>query len=205
MTLRKQIEATVNANGAEYLGDLSKDITHLIAHSPTGAKYKHGKMWGIKIVTIEWLEQSLKRGMVLDESLYDPVMDPVERGKGAWNRSLSETSFGKRKRLDESLATHGRKLRRSASSKHDSQNDGFWSDITMAAQQAKAAAPQLEDVKVEYSVSAELNSIRSERDLNQEVQEEQMPPAIPKPKGIFGGKQFYLRGFDSKQVRTVLC
>ncbi|KAG9190977.1 hypothetical protein G6011_09065 [Alternaria panax] len=131
---RKSIQETVDANGAEYHGDLTKSVTHLIAAAPSGKKYEHALNWRMKIVSLEWLHQSLERGMVLDEALYNPTMPVEERGKGAWDRKLpASPALGKRPRDAEpsqALNPFRRKLRRSASTKVGSQSDAFWAGVT---------------------------------------------------------------------------
>ncbi|CAN9235996.1 unnamed protein product [Alternaria alternata] len=108
---RKRIQETVDANGAEYHGDLTKSVTHLIAAAPSG-----------------------KKGMVLDEALYNPTMPVQERGNGAWDRKLpASPALGKRTRdaeRSQALNPFRRKLRRSASTKVGSQSDAFWAGIT---------------------------------------------------------------------------
>ncbi|KAI4630456.1 hypothetical protein J4E80_001391 [Alternaria sp. BMP 0032] len=131
---RKTIQESVDANGAEYHGDLTKSVTHLIAAAPSGKKYEHALNWRMKIVSLEWLEQSLERGMVLDEALYNPTMPVEERGQGAWDRKMpASPAIGKRTRDAEpsqALNPFRRKLRRSASTKVGSQSDAFWAGIT---------------------------------------------------------------------------
>ena len=203
MVFRRQIEETAKAHGADYKGDLSKETTHLIARIPSGAKYTHAKIWGVKVVTIEWFQQSLERGMVLDESLYDPSLEESERGRGAWiRRSESGSSLGKRRRTEDVVPVPGRMLRRSASSKYDSQNDGFWSDITTSIPRPQPESiSEWEDTNAGH-VNAQDNAATPRTD-----------PVIPKPpqtqnhskpKGMFHGKKFYLHGFSSKQVRDEL-
>lgn len=88
----------------------------------------------MKIVSLEWFEQSLERGMVLDEGLYNPTLPVEERGRGAWDRrEHTSPSLGKRPRDPEhsdSLKNFRRKLRRSASAKMGSQSQAFWANIT---------------------------------------------------------------------------
>ena len=71
-------------NGAHYEGNLTKSVTHLIAARTFGAKYDRARQWGIKIVSRKWFDDSIERGMVLEESLYDPILPLEEQGKGAW-------------------------------------------------------------------------------------------------------------------------
>ncbi|KAF2825793.1 hypothetical protein CC86DRAFT_351787 [Ophiobolus disseminans] len=131
---RRYIQETVDSNGAEYHGDLTKVVTHLIAATPSGKKYEHALNWRMKIVSLEWFEQSLERGMVLDEALYNPTIPLEERGQGAWERrELASPGLGKRAREPEpSLALNPfrRKLRRSASTKMGSQSEALWAGIT---------------------------------------------------------------------------
>ena len=121
-------------NGAEYHGDLTKIVTHLIVANPSGKKYEHALTWKMKVVSLEWLEQSLERGMVLDESRYNPTMPVEERGKGAWDRLQARTPvIGKRTRdVEQAQALNPlkRKLRRSASTKFGTQSDALWAGIT---------------------------------------------------------------------------
>ncbi|UPX15095.1 protein kinase activating protein dpb11 [Ascochyta rabiei] len=131
---RKHIQDTVDQNGAEYHGDLTKNVTHLIAAAPTGKKYEHALNWRMKIVTLEWFHQSLDRGMVLEETLYNPTLPTEERGKDAWIRIQSPPpALGKRTRVAEQpqpLNPLRRKLRRAASTKLGIQSDAIWAGIT---------------------------------------------------------------------------
>ncbi|KAH9216878.1 hypothetical protein DL95DRAFT_445016 [Leptodontidium sp. 2 PMI_412] len=132
-TERLEIAAQVKANGATYEGDLTKSITHLISFRTEGAKYKAAKSWKLKIVSIEWVRDSLERGMILDEKLYDPALPPNERGKDAWDKTAPKrrTSLGKRSRDESNAGLNGgrRKLRRTASTKLSTQNEQIWGDI----------------------------------------------------------------------------
>jgi DNA replication regulator DPB11 len=88
----------------------------------------------MKIVSLEWFEQSLERGMVLDEARYNPTMPVEQRGQGAWDRrEFPSPAAGKRARETEqsqALNPFRRKLRRSASTKMGSQSEALWAGIT---------------------------------------------------------------------------
>lgn len=88
----------------------------------------------MKIVTLEWFEQSLERGMALDETLYNPTLPAEERGKDAWIRiETPSPALGKRMRDAEQpqpLNPNRRKLRRAASTKLGIQGDALWAQIT---------------------------------------------------------------------------
>ncbi|KAL6163554.1 protein kinase activating protein dpb11 [Exserohilum turcicum] len=131
---RRSIQEAVVAHGAEYHGDLTKSVTHLIAAAPSGKKYEHALSWRMKIVSLEWFEQSLERGMALDEALYSPTIPVEERGQGAWDRREPiSPAVGKRTRDAEpsqALNPFRRKLRRSASTKFGSQSEALWAGIT---------------------------------------------------------------------------
>ena len=132
LQLRNYISSTVEERGATYHGDLTKQVTHLIAAAPQGSKYTHAKQWGISIVSLKWLEDSLYRGMALDESLYDPVTPVEEQGRGAFRRQpRPRTSLGKHQRESTAQEDVGKKkLRRTASSRLESQSQDMWQDIS---------------------------------------------------------------------------
>ncbi|CAE7021196.1 hypothetical protein PTT_12211 [Pyrenophora teres f. teres 0-1] len=131
---RRNIQEKVDANGGDYHGDLTKSVTHLIAATPSGKKYEHALNWGIKIVALEWLEQSLERGMVLDETCYNPTLPIEERGKGAWERRQPASPAPSKRPRDtegsQALNPFRRKLRRSASTRLGSQSEALWAGIT---------------------------------------------------------------------------
>ncbi|KAI9685465.1 MAG: hypothetical protein M1820_010801 [Bogoriella megaspora] len=131
---REEVHQAVEENGGQYEGNLTREVTHLIAAEPSGAKYNRARQWNLKIVSYKWLEDCLERGMVLDEGLYDPTAPVDQQGKGAWLRQV--TTPTKRSRQ----ATNGekdpnagrRKMRRTASSKLSSQNADIWGQISGA-------------------------------------------------------------------------
>lgn len=147
MDQRSDLQSKVAENGAQYHGDLTKAVTHLIAARPLGAKYEYAGQWHIKIVTIEWLQDSLERGMALDESLYHPLMPTEQRGVGAVIKKPISPSLGKRTRQEtQSLggAEGGRrKLRRTASTRLESQNDDLWADMGNVDKRITSAQDEL--------------------------------------------------------------
>ena len=148
MTYRKELEVLINANGGEYRGNLTKDVTHLIAKVPSGNKYVYAGHWGIKIVAMEWLEQSLERGMILDEDLYSLLLLEEERGRDAWiRRTNSTSSLGKRQRDVELTTNNPRQLRRTASAKLSNQSVGLWTDIVGGEARVEESRPNEWDDK----------------------------------------------------------
>lgn len=202
---RLHIAEQVKAHGAIYEGDLTKQITHLISFRTEGAKYKAAKSWGLQIVSIEWVRDSVERGMILDEKLYDPLLPLEERGKGAWDRTKPRrTSLGKRQRDDGIVGLDGpkRKLRRTASSKLNSQNDGLWGDIVaggagMVAQVARSGVWESSDNQPQGGSEA------LKLESNDSSTRTEIVPDPPMIQGIFSGCRFYLDGFEPKKLQIL--
>lgn len=222
MAFRKKLEDDVNNNGGEYRGNLTKDVTHLIAKEPLGAKYKYAIDWNIKVVAVEWLEQSLERGMILDEHLYNLSIPPAERGRNAWIRRLASTSSLSKRSFDGDTAANGpRKLRRTASAKLNSQNVGFWTDIVSgdfkSAEQkhnqwSEELVPQRPVWKEESSTATKSVGTLTERSESHiKPSATHLSPAAPpldaaygamlQKEGIFAGVRLCLHGFNEKKVR----
>ncbi|RMZ77732.1 hypothetical protein DV738_g4276, partial [Chaetothyriales sp. CBS 135597] len=145
LTFRQQLQQNIVENGGQYSGDLTKDITHLIAVRAEGKKYEYATHWQIKVVGLKWYKDTLSRGMQLDESLYHPAKPIDEQGVGAWNhRPELKQHLGKRQRPE--TAAIPRKLRRTASSRLGSQTDKLWSNIakSMPMLKADSTSPQNE-------------------------------------------------------------
>ena len=215
---RKELEDLINANGGDYRANLTKDVTHLIAKEPSGAKYNFANQWGIKIISVEWLEQSLERGMILDENLYHLLLPPSERGRNAWiRRSDSTTSLGKRARDDEIVPPNARKLRRTASARLSNHNDGLWSEIhgvQVKAEDVKADTwnePQDEEADRHMTPDATHANMPKSGQMAashlKRSQSETQPSSIQykaaHQEGLFHGKTFLLRSFDEKKVRDM--
>lgn len=90
------------------------------------------KKWDLQIVAPQWVEDSIKRGMILDEACYDPHLPLEDIGKGAWvKRDIRRKSLGKRLREAAEVQNEGgrRKLRKTASMKLNSQRENMWGQI----------------------------------------------------------------------------
>ncbi|KAF1357465.1 hypothetical protein EJ07DRAFT_167640 [Lizonia empirigonia] len=211
---RKYIQETVDLNGAEYHGDLTKNVTHLIAAAPTGKKYEHAVNWRMKIVSLEWFEQSLERGMVLEETLYNPTFPTEERGKDAWIRMENPSpALGKRTRDAEQPQPsnpHRRKLRRAASTKLGFQSDALWAGITTPSfEQGRNDEDEWkEDNLFKQTSPHEGTSLQQEdavahpgeiEDTNQHTSTLAGPPQLPEidpGEGIFQSRVVITYGFD---------
>jgi DNA replication regulator DPB11 len=197
---RKELEEIINSNGGEYRGDLSRDVTHLIAHKPTGPKYSYAKDSGMHIVAIEWLQQSLERGMVLDEKLYDPLMEASQRGINAWiRRSISTTSLKKRPRREDGVSGP-RKLRRTASARSNNQV-GIWTDIVGGGySEDEPKKHEWEEQDQERPVEQEPRKLDQTGEGSYGDVKPLFEAKTPTSDRMFSGKRFYLHGFDKKKV-----
>ena len=198
----------MDKNGAEYHGDLTKSVTHLIAATPSGKKYEHALSWRMKIVSIEWFEHSLERGMVLDEALYNPTLPVDERGKGAWDRRhAASPSLGKRTRdadQGHALNPFRRKLRRSASTKMGSQSEALWAGITAASLDRQQDE---EDEWTEDNIAGK-NETRTStpssltKDAPTSIHSPALVPvSAVSHEGLFQGRIVCPHGFDIDKVR----
>lgn len=202
---RSNIISYVRENGGTYSGDLTKAITHLIARTPTGNKYKFAKQWRVNLVSEEWLYQSVERGMILDEKLYHPELPQERRGidvKGepAWRRERLRTTLLKRERED-SEEVGQRKLRRTLSSKLQSQNETIWGDIVGA--RSGSTMPIIDNGNAVPKPGSIPNSTEgsSLRTLSRKssAAAEDTKHAIPVPGGTFSRCRFYIHSFGSKR------
>ena len=213
---RKILEDQIMNNGGEYRGNLTKDITHLIAKEAFGQKYSYASQWNVKIVSVEWLDQSLERGMILEESLYHLALPIVERGKNAWiRRTPSLTLLGKRVRDQGSGPGNARKLRRTASVKLSSQNLGLWADINIheAKPEQSKKDEWHEDSQGVVTIKGDMaQTQRNIVDLSMLVKKEKVDAGLKIRSGdhllddqlhrkpIFHQRTFLLDGFDERQV-----
>ena len=209
MIIRKHIEEAVKTHGGEYCGDLTKDISHLVALKPAGNKYNYARLWGVKVVSIEWLQQSLERGMILDETLFDPLLDVSQRGRDAWvRRTPSTSSLNKRPREGDAELAPARKLRRTASARFSSQNEGIWGDIMGGGfgQSSDTKNPWDEsrrDTVKHADARSEAIEMGSAEIVSKEATPQQPPSMtlqISNDQGIFFNRQFVLHGFTDKEV-----
>jgi hypothetical protein len=203
------IEDKVRANGGEYIADLSKRVTHLIVFRPEGKKYNAARRWDIRCVTIQWLHDSVERGMILNEDCYDPTLPPEEQGKGAWSRrELRRVPLGKRAR-EPSLTTAEegrRKLRKSASMRMSSQSNTIWGDIL---NQSAGDISRTDGPQRELSAPAALvtDSVAPATETPQPVL--QLPRKssnwLPLRKGIFSSCRFFVHLFPEPKEKVLFA
>lgn len=186
----------------------------MIAASATGKKYEHAINWGLKVVALEWFEQSVERGMILGEEHYNPTTPVGERGIGAWER-LQKTSpvLGKRMRdtvPSNPVNTLRRKLRRSASARVGSQSDALWANITAGGLEHRKAKtddwneagieePQPPPIRTDQIAQVpEVTHTDAER--SEDPASHTRRPFLDDEDGIFANRLVFIHGFDRKKV-----
>ena len=200
---REYLSNTIEAQGAQYHGDLTKEVTHLVAASPQGAKYTHAKQWGIFVVSLRWFEDSLQRGMALDESLYLPELPREQQGTGAFRTERKpRISLGKREREENehnaASDDHGkRKLRKVASMRLEGQSQDLWQDMSASeVQAAKAGADVWKDDRSNRP-GLEVADTRKAEELSA-VRETFVEPS-EQPQNLFAGYYILVHGFEPEK------
>ena len=177
----------------------------------------------MKIVSLEWFKQSLERGMVLEETLYNPTLPAEERGKDAWVRiEHPSPTLGKRMRDAEQpqpLNPNRRKLRRAASTKLGIQGDALWAEIITPSgdQGSKEEDEWKEDNQFKQTTPHEdspailLNDDETPHpdDAEETTQTPaaaaatapSRPQAVDQGEGICQGRIIVIHGFDLGKVR----
>ncbi|KEY67988.1 hypothetical protein S7711_09318 [Stachybotrys chartarum IBT 7711] len=186
---RDEIAEKIVANGGRYTADFTKKCTHLIVHKPEGKKFTAAKSWGIYAVTLDWLDQSIERGMILQEATFDPLLPVEEQGKDAWiKKDPRRSSLGKRVRSEASNAPEDgpRKLSRTASLKLRSQGQNLWGDILGKS------------LSGDPSVAQEHRSSNAAA-LDTSLQRPHPLAAVTKDKDVFANCIFCSHGFTKTQ------
>lgn len=211
MSFREHMEKTAVAHGAEFKKDLTKSVTHLVVKNTNGEKYKYAMQWNIILVTLKWFNDSIKRGMVLEEALYHPTLPSEKQGVGAWNRSAPAVK-DKVQEHDSLLNPRPRKLRRIASDKLGGQNEGIWNDIVGSgnSEPRGSRTSQQRDDFIKTSrpplVIQETKSFASETtfpDVQKPPAQSTVQTAAGHADGFLHGCYFFIYGFSAKQVNVL--
>ncbi|KAF7547668.1 hypothetical protein G7Z17_g7570 [Cylindrodendrum hubeiense] len=196
---RDEIARKITAGGGLYTGDLTRKCTHLIVSKPEGKKFAAAKLWGIYAVTLAWLDQTIARGMILEETKFDPTLPAEEQGKGAWiKKDPRRDPWGKRSRSAMANATEDgpRKLRKTASMKLNSQRNNLWGDILGRS------------TSREYSFAHEQDNPPTDAPQSRPEQQPQPPPeptipVLQEKQGVFAGCYFHVHGFTSQRTSVL--
>lgn len=202
-TERTNIINLICSNGGEYHGDLTRSITHLIASRPEGKKYKFAKDWKIRLVSAEWLYDSIQRGMILDENLYHPETPPEERGKGAWVRRNIASPLGKRLRENDTVEDGTRKLRRTLSRKLTSQNEVVWGDIVGGSSTLLNKNANSGQAPLGIPGDGETSQRPSSDELILTAGKAQTSAPISVKRAAFSLCRFCIHGFEPRKAKTL--
>ena len=189
---RDEIAEKIIANGGRHTDDLTRRCTHLVVNKPEGKKFTAAKSWHIRTVTLDWLDQSVARGMILEEEKFDPLLPPEEQGVGAWiKKDPRRQSLGKRSRSGALGGTEDgiRKLRKTASMKLNSQRNNLWGDILGRSDSR------------EYSFTNDQPQEPVQKAPLMDEQRELTHP--PVEKGIFTDCVFYINGFSNQRTSVL--
>lgn len=222
---RMALGENLRNNGAFFQRDLTKDATHLIAKSPSGRKFEYATLWGIKVVSMKWVEDSLARGMILDENRYHPSIPLEKQGQGAWRRPPPPSIEPAPKRTGPiALSQRARKIRRVASMKLGSQSEGLWGAIMAEDNKPdhSAAATSEKDAWKEEPKVEPNDRQQSDREESKENNSSTIEPSVaptdgassaaahptkssrtsphPESRGFWYNCRFFIYGFTTKQV-----
>ena len=186
---RKRIEEICHQERASYHPDLTKDVTHLIAAAPTGKKYEFAQRNKITVVTPEWLEDSMERGMALEESFFHPTLAPEMIGVGA-KPTIQVVQA-------EAVEFRGkRKIRKAAEDKLGGLSQSLWDDIIGQAANAKPAKRD----EWEESVNHESNKVPNRRNSGPDPIAPTLAKVPARPEAMFAHACFWIWGFPEKQA-----
>lgn len=208
---RQQIIDMVEGNGGLYTGDLTKRVTHLIVCKPEGRKFHAAKSWGVVTVSVEWVNDSVERGLILDERLYDPILPPEQRGVGAWNKQRARvSSLGKRLRESNTAREEGkRKLRKTTSMKLNSQRDNLWGDILGKPQASEpppvVVLPQVPANPATLPPTHITQPTQPSAGKSLDTQGSKLSSfGVPDDSAIFASCCFYVHGFSAQKTEILV-
>lgn len=189
---RDEIAEKIRESGGRHTGDLTRRCSHLIVSKPEGKKFNAAKAWNIYTVTLDWLLQSIERGLILEEKKFDPMLAPEEQGVDAWiKRDLKRATLGKRSRS--AIANGGgaedgvRKLRKTASMKLNSQRNNLWGDIL-----GRSGSREYSFAK-EETTGEQMGDIPTQPGLT----------LLKEDQGVFSNCTFVVHGFGSQRTSVL--
>jgi hypothetical protein len=198
---RKLIEYEIRTNGGNYHPDLSRQCTHLICASSSGNKYEAALKWGIHCVGVEWLYQSIERGMALESQYFAINIAPERRGEGAWNRDAALrltapsglSSFDKVVSTDFENGVRKRRLRRAGSK---IAQEGIWEGILNGVTDTRTL--DIDETSMEMQL--EDKSLEPVPVLEPIIDTLGVADLDHVPLGLFSGLIFYTWGFKDQKV-----
>ncbi|KAF1345814.1 twin BRCT domain-containing protein, partial [Delphinella strobiligena] len=206
---------SINDHGATYNGDLTRAVTHLIAKRPEGPKYDRAKQWGLKIVSLKWFQESLERGMALEEALYDPLRPETMQGQGAFVREYQREPLLSKRNREGAGSWFGeesgkRKMRRTTSARLNSHSQNLWAEMSGvddAPAPVKAEDEWNETGQASERVSyarSEVSGLRDITPADSPRPASRAPSVGPEPKrGLFHNCLFLVSGHPEKRFKKI--
>ncbi|KAI9649188.1 protein kinase activating protein dpb11 [Ciborinia camelliae] len=204
---RQDIAEKIKANGGDYDGNLTKQITHLISFRTEGNKYKAAKSWGLRIVSVEWLLDSLERGMILNDKYYDPSLPIDQRGKGSWDKDKPKINSSKKRAREQTISgveEGKRKLRRTASTKLNTQSQSIWGDIVGSGNKVQVSRSGIWDTSDSFGPAENEQSEKSKEVIPPKAKTLDLVQELNQPVGgIFHECRFWIHGFSAKHTQIL--
>ena len=90
--LRTDVANLVVTNGGLYMGQMDKNkCTHLVIGTPGGKKHQYAKKWGITVVPLRWIRDSIKREYALSTDLPEYKIEDFDaRYANQWSETVSQ-------------------------------------------------------------------------------------------------------------------
>ena len=196
------IETQIQSSGGTYHPDLSRQCTHLICGSTAGKKYEAALKWSIHCVGIEWLHQSIERGMSLEAKYFTFDIEPGKRGEGAWDRNAALKATGQSGPLGPSLDSevpvdfdNGVRRRRLRKAGSRIAQEGIWEGILGGVSEGPSEhhlVPQPSTAQDPYIEQFPVTEVSGMDDYELQFGGE--------PRALFDGLTFYISGFTEKKV-----
>ena len=108
---RKKLETIIVAQGGEYIPDLKRSSTHLIAETASGVKHRYALAWGIPVVRMSWIFECVNQRKCVPTQQFALDADK-DNDQAFWlgeapkkANALSNTSIRSRKRRSESSSS----------------------------------------------------------------------------------------------------
>jgi hypothetical protein len=165
----------------------------------SGKKYDAALKWNVLCVGLEWLVQSIERGMALDAKYFTLDIDPFKRGEGAWDRALSLTTQSRF--TTQSYDTippefdNGNKRRRIRRTQSTAQ-EGIWEGIMGAASNMQSLnGHSFVDESAAVNFEMPIDEAPSMAGFAEEYDDV--------PRGLFEGMGFYTWGFTDAEVSVI--
>lgn len=141
--------------------------------------------------------------MILEEKLYRPDMPAEDRGKGAWVRHKAITP-AKRDREDSAAGGGARKIRRTLSTKLQSQNEVIWGDIMGSGGDAPAPMSLARQTSIaDTNATSTLSTLRTLSNISGMDGAVERDDLERKAQGTFSNCRFYIHGFGTKRAEIM--